>query len=73
MENIFQKTLNLENGELDKKKVLNKKDAELNFASFFTKFFFYPIRRFRDIKLFGENIFEKTLYFENGESDQKEI
>ena len=38
---------------------------------FYSEHFFDPIRRFRDIKLFLENIFQKTLYLENGESDQK--
>ena len=52
---------------------MNKKDAELNFASFLFRPFFYPVRRFRVIKLFLENIFQKTLYLENGESDQKEV
>ena len=40
---------------------------------FYSELFFDPIRRFRDIKLFGENIFQKTLYLKNGESDQKEF
>ena len=35
--------------------------------------FFDPIRRFRDIKLFLENILQKALYLKNGESDQKEF
>ena len=35
--------------------------------------FFDPIRRFRDIKLFMENILQKTLYLKNGKSDQKEF
>ena len=38
---------------------------------FYSEPFFDPIRRFRDIKVFLENIFQKTLYLENGESDQK--
>ena len=38
---------------------------------FYSKHFFDPIRRFRDIKLLLENIFQKTLYLENGELDQK--
>ena len=40
---------------------------------FYSKQFFYPIRRFRYIKLFSENIFQKTLYLKNGESDQKKF
>ena len=71
LENIFPKTLYLENGESDQKIFLNKKDAELDYASFLFRTLFCPIRRFWDIKLFLENIFQKTLYLENGESDQK--
>ena len=40
---------------------------------FYSEHFFDPIRRFRDIKLFLENIFQKTLYLKNGESDQKKL
>ena len=34
LENIFQKTLYLKNGETDQKKVVNKKDAKLHSAIF---------------------------------------
>ena len=40
---------------------------------FYSKLFFDPIRRFGGIKLFLENIFQKTLYLKNGESDQKRV
>ena len=40
---------------------------------FYSEQFFDPIRCFRDIKLFLENIFQKTLYLENGESNQKKF
>ena len=36
------------------KKVLNKKDAELNFASFLFNFFLDPIHRFLDRAFFGK-------------------
>ena len=40
---------------------------------FYSEPFFDQIRRFRDIKLFGENIFQKTLYLKNGEMDQNKF
>ena len=73
LENIFQKTLYLKNGKSDQKEFWIKKAAKFNFASFLFKPLFYPIRRFRDIKLFLENIFQKTLYLGNGEWDQKKV
>ena len=63
----------LENGESDQKRVMNKKDAELNSASFYNTHFFDPIRQFRDIENFWENIFQNTQYLENGDSDQKNL
>ena len=32
-----------------------------------------PIRHFRDIERFGENIFQNAQYLENGDSDQKSV
>ena len=40
---------------------------------FYSLHFFDPIRRFRDIERFGENIFQNAQYLENGESDQKGV
>ena len=71
LENILQKTLYLKNVESDQKKVLNKKHAELNFSSFLFRTFFRSNSPLRDITLFLENIFQKTL--ENGESEQKKF
>ena len=40
---------------------------------FYSKHFFDPIRRFRDIERFWENIFQKAQYLKNGDSDQKSV
>ena len=54
-----------------KKGLRIKKTRNGNPRLFYSSHFFDPIRRFRDIERFWENIFQNAQYLENGDSDQK--
>ena len=55
------------------KKSFELKRRGIKLRLFYSEHFFNPIRRFGGIKLVLENIFQKTLYLKNGESDQKKF
>ena len=63
----------LKNSDSDKKVYRIKKTRNSIVRLFYSVHVFDPIRRFRDIERFLENIFQKAQYLENGDSDQKSI